>query len=397
MCEMEGWKEFRTSDFGNIVTGSTPDTKTDVLWNGDYPFYSPADFSDDLYCNKTERTVSTLGVMTGRIIPKNSIMIACIASIGKMALNSEDGITNQQINTIVVNDNFDFKYIYYLLLFNVNKIKSIAPQTTIPIINKTTFSNLLFYSASDIYEQRKIAEILSTIDTAIEQTEVLIAKYKNIKKGLMHELLSYGIDKNGNIRNPKTHSFVEKNGMIVPKEWEVEVLGSCFDTFRSGNNITAENIFQMDKYPVYGGNGLRGYTDSFTHNGKYVLIGRQGALCGNINMIEGKNFVSEHAIAVQANLKNDDDYWFYKLESMKLNQYSAQSAQPGLAVQKLVLLLVGIPLKNEQEKISKVLLQHDKLIQSEQTNLAKLQKQKQGLMQDLLTGKVRVKTEVIKD
>ena len=86
---------------------------------------------------------------------------------------------------------------------------------------------------------------------------------------------------------------------------------------------------------------------------------------------------------------------YYKLESMNLNQYSAQSAQPGLAVQKLVSLIVGIPKNEEQIGIADVLLQKDKLIESEQTNLAKLQKQKQGLMQDLLTGKVRVKTDIV--
>ena len=91
----------------------------------------------------------------------------------------------------------------------------------------------------------------------------------------------------------------------------------------------------MGDFPVYGGNGLRGYTTSFTHEGHYVLIGRQGALCGNINYAKGKFWASEHAV-VASMIGKIDTYWLGELlRDMNLNQYSNAAAQPGLAVDRI--------------------------------------------------------------
>ena len=100
---------------------------------------------------------------------------------------------------------------------------------------------------------------------------------------------------------------------IIPKEWEVKRLGEICTHFKSGFTITAREISNTGLYPVYGGNGLRGYCPKYTHDGNYILIGRQGALCGNINYVTGKNYISEHAIAVQT---YENIQWLrYKLEN----------------------------------------------------------------------------------
>lgn len=104
--------------------------------------------------------------------------------------------------------------------------------------------------------------------------------------------------------------------------------------------------------PVYGGNGLRGYTDSWNHQGEYVLIGRQGALCGNVKYVSGDTYITEHAIAVKASESNNTKFLQYLFERMDLGRYSDQSAQPGLAVNKLLKLKARIPHLNEQIKIA---------------------------------------------
>lgn len=99
---------------------------------------------------------------------------------------------------------------------------------------------------------------------------------------------------------------------IIPQEWEEKRLGEICTYFKSGEGITSKDISENGQYPVYGGNGLRGYTDKkYTHDGAYILIGRQGALCGNINYVTGKCYISEHAIAVQT--KGDLSWLRYKL------------------------------------------------------------------------------------
>ncbi|HEX5155054.1 MAG TPA: restriction endonuclease subunit S [Parafilimonas sp.] len=176
----------------------------------------------------------------------------------------------------------------------------------------------------------------------------------------------------------------------TPEDWEVKKLGDLCSTFKSGVGITSENISNGGLYAVYGGNGLRGYTDKFTHNGEYLLIGRQGALCGNIIRINGKNYVSEHAIAVQANPCNNNTFLAYKLDYLNLNRLSESSAQPGLSVEKLVRLKISIPPLKEQISIGTVLFTWDKAIEKLQQLIAQKELCKKVLMQQLLAGKKRL-------
>lgn len=175
---------------------------------------------------------------------------------------------------------------------------------------------------------------------------------------------------------------------IIPQEWEVKRLGNICSHFKSGESITSKDISENGKYPVYGGNGLRGYSAKYTHDGSYILIGRQGALCGNINYVEGKSYISEHAIAVQT---TEDLSWLrYKLDFWNLNRYSESSAQPGLSVAKLIRYKLSVPPLAEQQKIAEVLGTWDKTIEKQTQLIKKLELRKKGLMQQLLTGKKRL-------
>lgn len=175
----------------------------------------------------------------------------------------------------------------------------------------------------------------------------------------------------------------------IPEDWEVKRLGEICTHFKSGNTITSKEINEDGLYPVYGGNGLRGYSNTFTHEGDFILIGRQGALCGNINYVEGRNHISEHAIAVQT---DENMQWLkYKLENWNLNRFSESSAQPGLSVEKLVRYKLAIPTRLEQNKIADILQLWDTAIAKQTALIEKLNLRKRGLMQQLLTGKKRLK------
>ena len=177
---------------------------------------------------------------------------------------------------------------------------------------------------------------------------------------------------------------------VIPQEWKVGRLGEICLTFKSGTTITSQSIKESGLYPVYGGNGLRGYTDSYTHNGDYILIGRQGALCGNINFIRGKAYISEHAIAVQPNESNSIEFLRYKLDFWNLNRFSESSAQPGLSVEKLVRYKLAVPPMEEQRKIAEILGVWDEAIEKQSRLIEKLELRKRALMQRLLTGRTRL-------
>ena len=168
-------------------------------------------------------------------------------------------------------------------------------------------------------------------------------------------------------------------------EWEKYTIGDLCEEFKSGKNIKAESIQEEGVYPVFGGNGLRGYTDRYNHDGDYVLIGRQGALCGNVRFVTGKTYITEHAIAAKATNDNYTRYLEYLFVRLNLGQFSDQSAQPGLAVNKLLKIETYVPSKAEQLKIAFLLRLLDERIATQNKIIEKLQSLIKGLVDELMT------------
>ena len=164
-------------------------------------------------------------------------------------------------------------------------------------------------------------------------------------------------------------------------EWNSFLINDVCSEFKSGKNIKADSISESGEYPVYGGNGLRGYTSSYNHEGLYVLIGRQGALCGNVRSVNGKTYITEHAIAAAGNEKSNTSFLHYLFIKMNLGQYSDQSAQPGLAVNKLLKLKVLLPPISEQKKIAKLLSLLDERIATQNKVIEDLKKLKSAIVE----------------
>lgn len=146
----------------------------------------------------------------------------------------------------------------------------------------------------------------------------------------------------------------EEKPFDIPESWEWVRLGEIF-LLQSGKNIKAENIHHEQTesytYPCYGGNGIRGFVDFFNSEGDFPIIGRQGALCGNINRARGKFYATEHAV-LTATFANTDVSWAcYFLKGLNLNQYATATAQPGLAVSKINYVLIPLPPLAEQYRI----------------------------------------------
>ena len=167
------------------------------------------------------------------------------------------------------------------------------------------------------------------------------------------------------------------------KTWEQRKLGEVAQEFKSGNSLKADEIDITGDYPVYGGNGLRGYTSTYNHDGEYALIGRQGALCGNMNYSVGKAYFTEHAVVVKADENNDTRFLYYMLDTMNLGQYSDQSAQPGLAVNKLVKLENQFPMKEEQQRIGWYFSNIDHLITLHQRKCEETKSLKKYMLQKM--------------
>jgi len=134
-------------------------------------------------------------------------------------------------------------------------------------------------------------------------------------------------------------------------------LGDLFN-LQAGKFIPSSGIANDNsthKYPCYGGNGLRGYVKNYNRTGEYPLIGRQGALCGNVNYVSGKFFATEHAIVVESFRDTNPRWAFNLLNQINLNQYSTATAQPGLSVKTINGVCIPLPPLAEQDRIVKAI------------------------------------------
>ena len=176
---------------------------------------------------------------------------------------------------------------------------------------------------------------------------------------------------------------------VLPKGWCLSTLGEVF-TLQAGKNITAKDIkdavTESHHYKCYGGNGVRGFVALYNREGDFPIIGRQGALCGNINIAKGKFYATEHAVVVESYCDVDLMWAYYILITLNLNQYATATAQPGLSVAVINDVCIPIPPRKEQERISKEIEHWFALIdqiEQEKSDLQTIIKQTKSKILDL--------------
>ena len=272
--------------------------------------------------------------------------------------------------------NFDY-YIY----------GSAIPSMTARDLNEIKFP------LPQIPEQLSIVRFLDhktgQIDRFIANRQKQIELLKEQKSGIINKAVTKGINPNTKMKP----SGIEWIGEI-PVSWIVTKL-KFVAKLQSGNAITADDIKEFGDYPVYGGNGLRGFTANYTNDGEYILIGRQGALCGNINYAENKFWASEHAVVAYLR-KPTSILWLGELlRTMNLNQYSQAAAQPGLSVDRIKNLPIPCPNYQEQIKIEEFIQNEssniDTLISKYQKQIDLMQEYRTSIISQAVTGKIDVR------
>lgn len=396
------WEVKRIKDFGPVITGSTPSTLDSENYGGRYMFVSPADLSEDAkYIMTTEKTLSDKGYSQARRIPKGSILFTCIGStIGKIGIASQDLATNQQINSIVTNG----EYLFYALSFQSNRIKILANEQAVPIINKSDFERIKV-AFPPLAEQRKIAEVLGVWDEAIEKQARLIEKLALRKRALMQRLLS------AKLRLP---------GFSEP--WEKVKLGDI-GHFLSSNTLSRDCLNEQIgniKNIHYGDILIKLPTivdASFIHIpyvNDDVIVKSDYLKNGDIIFADtaedytvGKaiEIINIQAIPVTSGLHTIP---FRPKSGIFVNRFLGyyvnstdyrRQLQPliqGIKVYSisktaLCKTTLKIPTLSEQTAIAEVLTAADREIELAKEKLERLRRQKRGLMQQLLTGKRRIK------
>ncbi len=322
---------------------------------------------------------------------------------------------NNHAHILRAKSQFNQDYVYYSIVHK-NILKYIQGGTRAKL-NQKELRSILINIPEDKVEQTAIANILTTVEKAIENTEYLIAKCERIKAGMMHDLLTKGIDENGQVRSEKTHKFKDSPLGRIPEEWEVKRLGDIADVNRGKFDHRPRNAPQF-----YGGENpfiqtadisncqslyLTEYSQTLNNLGASIsrkfpretIVMSIAANIGDTAILGREMYVTDSVVAIQVKECHSVHYVQMQLQLRKdkLNRTASQSAQKNINLETLKPLHLPIPMtSDEQERISNTYLQFLQQVDQMRANLEKTTRIKIGLLHDLLSGQVGVPGEFIK-
>lgn len=284
------------------------------------------------------------------LVDENDVLVLWDGANAGEIILSKRGFLSSTMAVLTPDERyFQKRFLFYFLKSKESEFKKAANGTTIPHLDQEIVFETRYF-IPDISEQESITNYLDTqsekINNFIRKKQRFIELLKEQRQSIINQAVTKGIDRTVKMKASSVEWLSD-----VPEHW-VEKRLKNLAIFKSGENIASELIEESGQFPVYGGNGLRGYTTNFTHEGDYVLIGRQGALCGNVNYAIGKFWATEHAVVVSPN-EVFNLFWFGELlRVMNLNQYSIAAAQPGLAIENIRILKIFVPPFEEQIAIA---------------------------------------------
>lgn len=326
------------------------------------------------------------------------ILISMMGTIGKCSIvpkGIQNGIMDSHLTRIRVNEAKVYTNYISLLIADSHYIKSqldlLSKGSIMNGLNSSIIKELII-ACPPLTIQQRIANYLnkrcSEVDRIISAKQKQNELLKEQRQSIIYETVIKGLEKNIKYKDSGIDWFGE-----IPEDWETRKI-KYIAHLKSGDSITSYLIQDEGDYPVYGGNGLRGYTNKINHDGKYILIGRQGALCGNVRLVEGEFWASEYAI-VATQIESYDIVWLsLVLQIMNLNQYSASAAQPGISVDRIKNLIVPFPPTDIQQHIAEYLdkkcAEIDSIINSNNSIIEKLKEYRQSIIYEAVTGKIMV-------
>lgn len=397
-----GWEKVRLDEIGKIITGKTPRTKNKENFGGNIPFLTPSDNMEDKFVTKTERTLSKIGLSTvkNQEIPSGSISVSCIGSqLGKVAITTERTVTNQQINSIVVNKHVNNLFIYYTMLLIGKRLRYISKTSTaVPIINKTDFSKeeLLL---PPLPEQKEIADTLSFLDDKIEINNKINENLEEQAQAIFkHWFVDFEfLDENGNPYKSSGGEMVESELGMIPKGWEVVDLEEVF-TLHDSKRIPLSKK-QRDnmskKYPYYGATSIIDYVEDYIFDGTYLLLGEDGSVADDLGYpilqyVWGKIWVNNHAHVITGRDYITVEYLYMLLKNTNVNNIITGAVQKKINQRNLKSLKVIKPKRMnvlEYTEIINIIFQKRKILNNQNQNLSQL---RDTLLPKLMSGEIRL-------
>ena len=408
---MNNWKKCSLGQVVTFASGSSFSEKYQGMKNEEYDFYKVSDmntYENNKFMITAENTIGkeTSRKIKAKIHPKHTVIFPKVGAAlltNKRRITTKDSIFDNNIMGLIATEEIDYLFLYYFM--SSVDLGKYVQTGAIPSVNNTIVENIMV-QLPPMVEQQKIAEILSSVDAAIEKTEQVIAKTEEVKKGLVQQLLTKGIGHT---------EFKQTEIGEIPVDWKVQILGDI-------STITRLAGAEYTEYwnPIEDGNiiALRGYN-----------IGRNKLILDNVEKIsedlsnklyrsklfiddivfpcvgtigkaaviyeDNKFHINQNIAKITPNPNIKSEYLVHYLMSDNIRseilKYNTSTSQPNVLVGNLRKFKIIVPSVDEQQMIASILNNYDKKIDIEFKKLEVLKDLKRGLMQQLLTGQVRVK------
>ncbi len=341
-------KRKKIKELGEIVNGGTPSTKVEEYWDGNIPWITPNDLSQnrDKWIESGERNITEFGVenSNAKLIPANSIMISTRAPVGYVVRNKVDATTNQGIKSFVPNTELvDADYMYYFFVKNIKLLNMRSGGTTFRELSTTSLKNLEV-KIPDIEMQKEISGRISVFDDKISLNNELISSLEEYSQLIFHKwFVDFNFpNEEGKPYKDNGGEMYEVDGKMIPVGWKLGYLGDIIQV-SSGKrcNISSEVIDENNYIPVYGASGIIGYTNEFLNNEPIIVTGRVGTH-GVIMREKNMCWPSDNTLVIKP---KHYEFVYHALQKINFKKMNIGSIQPLLTQTKLKRQKVVIPNK----------------------------------------------------
>ena len=404
------WEKIKLGDIADVVGGGTPSTKEDSFWNGNVPWLTPKDLSgyNSRYITRGERNISDEGLKnsSATLIPAETVLLTSRAPIGYVAIAKNPISTNQGFKSLVLKKGHYPLFYYYLLKANVEYLRNMGTGSTFKEVSGSVVKGLTFYIPTTFDEQKRIAGILGAFDDKIELLQKQNKTLEDMAKAIFKSwFVDFDIVKAKQKGLPKADiireyhltqelydlfpsTFTDSPLGPIPTGWEVKTVQDIAKVFSGKRPQSAQDQKSLThNIAVYGGNGIKWWTETPLYTTPIIITGRVGTL-GQVYRIYDPVWISDNALVFETHLDNFE-YLFYMLKNVDFASFNRGSTQP-LITQgdiKNISLVYSAEIIKEFHNI---VVEYEKKILLNNKQIQTLTELRDTLLPPLISGKIRV-------
>lgn len=375
----DAWEQRKLGDIADIVGGGTPSTGNQSYWDGDIDWYAPAEIADQIYANSSQKKITGLGYenSSAKMLPPGTVLFTSRAGIGKTAILTRKGCTNQGFQSIVPHRG---ELDSYFIFSRTEELKRygelVGAGSTFVEVSGKQMAVMELMMPPTMREQQTIGGFFQQLDHLITLHQRKFEKLTNVKKSMLEKMFP---------QNGSSYPKIRFKGFTDP--WEQRKVREVTDRYDNLRIPVAASLRVAGTTPYYGANGIQDYVDGYTHDGEFILVAEDGANDLKnypVKCVKGRIWVNNHAHVLQGKYDcADNQFLAYAISQADIESLLVGGGRAKLNAETLMGIDLLLPNKAEQIRIGKYLAQLDNLITLHQRELEKLQNIKKSMLEKM--------------